>query len=95
MHAILKGKGTLVQNDNDIIAGGLIVNIYIVYETSPKSINSNFVFKNYLFGAIKITKLLILINDKILVVVLDLIQKENLHIQMEEMVRMLLFLELT
>ena len=55
MHAILKGKGTLVQNDNDIIAGGPIVNIYIVYETSPKSINSNLVFKNYLFGAIKIT----------------------------------------
>ena len=30
MHVIFKGKGTLVQNDNDIIAGGLIVNIYIV-----------------------------------------------------------------
>ena len=36
MHVIFKGKGTLVQNDNDIIAGGPIVNIYIVYKTSPK-----------------------------------------------------------
>ena len=54
MHVILKGKGTLDQNDNDIIAGGPIVNIYIVYKTSPKAINSNFVFKNCFFGAIKI-----------------------------------------
>ena len=48
-------KGALVQEDNDIIAGGPIVNIYIVYNTSPKTINSNFVFKNCLLGAIKIT----------------------------------------
>ena len=54
MHVIFKGKGTLVQNDNDIIVGGPIVNIYIVYKTSPKTINSNFAFKNRLFGAIKI-----------------------------------------
>ena len=55
MHVIFKGKSALVQYDNDIIAGGPIVNIYIVYRTSPKTINSNFVFKNCLFGAIKIT----------------------------------------
>ena len=55
MHVIFKGKGTLFQNGNDIIAGGPIVNIYIVYKTSPKVINSNFAFKNCLFGAIKIT----------------------------------------
>ena len=42
MHVIFKGKDTLVQNDNDIIAGGPIVNIYIVYKTSPKTINSNY-----------------------------------------------------
>ena len=54
MHVIFKGKGTLVQNDNDIIAAGPIVNIYIVYKTSPKTINSNFVFKNCSFDAIKI-----------------------------------------
>ena len=55
MHVIFKGKCTLVQNDNGIIAGEPIVNIYIVYKISPKTINSNFVFKNYLFDAIKIT----------------------------------------
>ena len=55
VHVIFKGKGTLVQNDNDIIAGGPIVNICIVYKTSPKSINSNFVFENCLFGAFKKT----------------------------------------
>ena len=55
MHVIFSRKGALVQNDNDTIAGEPIVNIYIVYKTSPKTINSNFVFKNCLFGAIKIT----------------------------------------
>ena len=54
MHVIFKGKGTLVQNDNDITAVGPIVNIYIICKTSPKTINSNFVLKNCLFGAIKI-----------------------------------------
>ena len=53
MHVIFKGKGPLVQYDNDVIAGGPIVNIYIVYKTSPKTIISNFVFKNCLFGAVK------------------------------------------
>ena len=53
MHVIFKGKSTLVQNDNDIIAGGPIANIYTVYKTSPKTVNPNFVFKNCLFGAIK------------------------------------------
>ena len=50
----LGDEGTLVRNGNGIIAGGPIVNIYIVYKTSPKTINSNFIFKNCLFGAIKI-----------------------------------------
>ena len=55
MHVIFKGKGTLILNDNDIIAGKPIINIYIVYKASRETINSNFVFKNCLFGAIKIT----------------------------------------
>ena len=54
MHVISRGKGALIQDNNDIIAGGPIVNIYIVYKTSPKTINSNFVFKNCLFSAIKL-----------------------------------------
>ena len=96
MHVILKGKGTLDQNDNDIIVGGPIINNYIVYKTSPKTINSNFVFKNCLFGAIKINTT----NsdtDKWQYssygIGFDL--TGSLHIQMVEMVRMLLFLKLT
>ena len=54
MHVIFKRKGALIQDDNDIIAVGPIVNIYIVYRTFPKTINSNFVFRDCLFGAIKI-----------------------------------------
>ena len=54
MHVVFTGKGTLVQNNNGIMARGPIVNIYIVYKTSPKNINFNFAFKNCLFGAIKI-----------------------------------------
>ena len=55
MHVIFKGKGTLVQRENDVITGEPITNIYIIYKTSPKTSNSNFVFRNCLFGAIKIT----------------------------------------
>ena len=55
MHVIFKRKGALVQKDNDVITGGPIVNIYIVYKISPKTINSSFVFRACLFGAIKIT----------------------------------------
>ena len=55
IHVIFKVKVALVQYDNDVVAGGPIVNIYIVYKTSPKTGNFNFVFKNCLFGVIKIT----------------------------------------
>ena len=55
MHVIFRGKGTLVQDENDTISGGPIIKIYIVYKTFPKDINSNFLFRDCLFGAIKIT----------------------------------------
>ena len=55
MHVIFRGKGLLYQKNNDVITGGRIINIYIVYKTSPKTISSNFVYKNCLFGAMKIT----------------------------------------
>ena len=56
MYVIFKEKSILYQHDNDAIAGGPKVNIYIVYETSSKTINFSFVFKNCLFGVVKITK---------------------------------------
>ena len=90
MHVIFKREGALVQSDNDIIAGGPTVNIYIVYKTSPKIINSNFAFRDTDSDSL----ILILINGSILVMVLDLIQPVFLQTQMEEMVKMLLFLEL-
>ena len=37
MHVIFKGKGTLVQNHNDIISGGPIINTSIAHKTSPTS----------------------------------------------------------
>ena len=93
MHVIFKGKGSLIQDDNDIIAGGSIVNIYIVYKTYPKTINSNFVFKNCLFGAIKIANTNNSDTDKWKYsgygTGFDLTGSS--HTQMEEMVKMLLF----
>ena len=41
----------------NIIKGGSIVNIYIAYSLSQKTINSDNILKNYLFRAIKVTKL--------------------------------------
>ena len=45
MHAIFRGKGLLYQKNNDVITGRPIINIYIVYKTTPKTINSTFVLK--------------------------------------------------
>ena len=64
MHVIFKGKGTLVQDENYVISGGPIINIYIACKTSPKAINSNFVFRDCLFGAIKITNTINSDTDK-------------------------------
>ena len=44
------------QKTENIIKGGSVVNIYIVYNLSQKTIDSNNVLKNCLFGAIKVTK---------------------------------------
>ena len=44
------------QKKENIIKSGSIVNIYIVYNLSEKSIDSDNVLKNCLFSAIKVTK---------------------------------------
>ena len=44
------------QKKENIIKRGSIVNIYIVYSLSQKTINSDNVLKNCVFGAIKVTK---------------------------------------
>ena len=48
-------KKVYYTKKNYIIDGGPIINIYIVYKTTPKTISSSFVLKNCLFGAVKIT----------------------------------------
>ena len=98
MYVIFKGKSILYQHDNDVIAGGgAIVNIYIVYKTSSKTINSSFVFKNCFFGGVKITNTTNSDTDKwqYSAYGIGFVQKGNLHIMMEVMVEILLFLELT
>ena len=44
------------KKNKNIIKSGSIVNIYIVYSLSQKTINSHNVLKNCLFGATKVTK---------------------------------------
>ena len=44
------------QKKENIIKSGSIVNIYIVYSLSQKTIDSDNVLKNCLFGAIKVAK---------------------------------------
>ena len=95
IRVIFKGIGTLVQNDNDIIVGGPIINIYIVYKTSPKTTNSNFAFKNCLFGAIKIADTTNSDRDKWQYSAYGVGFDSTIHTQMEKMVKMLLFLEPT
>ena len=46
----------LFQTKPDIIASGSIVNIYIVYKLSSKTISFNNALKNSLFGATKVIK---------------------------------------
>ena len=55
IYVIFRGKRLLYQKNNDVITGGPIINIYIVYKTSPKAISSSFLLKCCLFGAVKIT----------------------------------------
>ena len=51
-----KESGYLLQKNSDIIASGSIVNTYIVYRLSLKTISSSNALKNSLFGATEATK---------------------------------------
>ena len=73
---------------------GPIVNIYIVYRLTPGTRSTGIALENCVFDAVELTKRLILINTNILDVVLDLIQEAFFHIQVKDMVEMLLSLEL-
>ena len=49
-------NGDLLRQNQVTYNHGPVVNIYIVYETTPDTETSNTTLKNCLFGAIKITK---------------------------------------
>ena len=56
MHVVFSGKGLLYHPPPQKKKNcGPIINIYIVYKTTPKTISSNLALKNCLFGAVKIT----------------------------------------
>ena len=74
---------------------GKVVNIYIVYELGASSSNVNDpTLKNCLFGVVALLKMQTLINMDILVMEFDLIEEEVFHIQVEDLVKMYIFLGL-
>ena len=84
----LNFRGDLLKQDK-------VTYIYIVYWLTPGITNSGVTLENCVFGTVKLTKeILILININILDMVLDLIQKEVLHIQVVDIAKMLLLLGL-
>ena len=87
-------SGDFLKQDKVTHNPAPIVNIYVVYRLIPGINNSGFTLENCLFGEINLTKMLILINTNILDMVLDLIQKDLFYIQVIDLVKMLLFLEL-
>ena len=87
-------NGDLLRQNQVTYNHGPVVNIYIVYETTPDTKTFNITLENCLFGEIKKQKILLSTNTNIQDMVLDLIQEEVFHIQAEEMAHMSFFLEL-
>ena len=74
-------KGDCLKQEKISFDGGKVVSIYIVYEINKNvNMNSYLSLENYLFGAVKLTKILILISRNILDMVLDLIEKDFFHL---------------
>ena len=66
-----------------------IVNIYIFYELGASTSNDNDpTLKNCLLGALLLLKMQTLINMDILVMKFDLIEREGLHFQVMDLVKM-------
>ena len=80
----VKFNGSFSKQDKIRYTHGTIVNIYIVSEISKRfNISSYPALENCLFGAVNLTKKLILMSIKILDMVLDLIEKELFHLVMD------------
>ena len=72
-------NGSCLKQDKITYNHGAIVNIYIVYELSSNLNNFDFALKNCLFGAVKLTKMRILISTNILDMILDLVRMEPFY----------------
>ena len=84
---IVKFDGGCLKQDRITFTHGTIVNIYIVYEISFSDSNNHYLaLENSLFGAMKLTKMLILISINILDMVLDLIDVERFHFLLVDLV---------
>ena len=71
----VKFTGNCLKQSKISYTHGKIVNIYIVYELGASSSHVNdYKLKNYLFGAVTLTKMQTLIEMGILVMELDLIE---------------------
>ena len=86
----VKFDGSCLRQDKLTYTHGKIVNIYIVYEISKNYNVSNYpTLENCLCGAVSLAKLLILISINILDMVVDLIEKENFHLVVEDLAEIL------
>ena len=59
----VKFNGDFLKQDKVTYNHGPLVNIYIVYELTPDTKDSNITLENCLFGSIKLTNMLILIKQ--------------------------------
>ena len=81
--------GGCLKQDKITYTHGTIVNIHIVYELSSNLNYFDLTLENRLFrlfGAVKITKMLILISANILGLALDLMEKETFHFPVVDLV---------
>ena len=90
----VKFIGDLLKLNKVAYNHGPVVNIYIIYRLIPITKDSIVTLQNCLFGAVKLTKNTDIDKYKYSGYVLDLIQEEVLHIQVEDMAEMLLSLDL-
>ena len=91
---MVKFEGDFLKQDKVTYSHGPIINIYIVHQLYGSVTNSSATLENCLFGAVTLTKMMILINTNILDMVLDLILEDVFRIQVEDLAKMLLFMEL-
>ena len=85
----VKFNGGCLEQDQPTLLHEGIVNVYTVYEiTDNFNVSSYPTLKNFLFGAVKLTKTQILTNMDVLIMELDLIDIDVFHTLLEELAEM-------